>query len=192
MNQDSTIEYQLRQLENKKQLFISLDPDNSTCFAVNFRSTISAFLSKPHISIETILAGRHNTVVSSIKFNSPATKQPPPWVPTAVVSYIDKPGQEETMELKAPLSLRWHVQIGHLQCTWDLLYTPPSLHLKPDDSSVTLAMFTWGEHGNRTQNGQNVGQLRVFEEGKEFQIQILSTVSAVVAHWKSVGKFLIG
>jgi hypothetical protein len=191
-DRDSSLEYQLRQLEHSNQLFTSLDADDATCFAVCFRSTTAAMRSKPHISIEKVLAGREREVVSSIRFNPGPTKVP--WVPRAFVTYANEKRQE-TMQMKSPLSLKWHVLIGSTKCTWGLSYIPPSLVLNPrDDPKQILARFTYAGYGNRAQNGQVVGFLRIMENGggHAYQAQIMSTISAVIAHWKSAGKFLLG
>lgn len=186
----SLLEYQLQQLEHNNQLFISLDADNATCFAVCFRSTIAAMFSKPHMSIEKVLAGKESEVVASIRFNSTEM----PYVPRAFVTYADEERQE-TMQMISPLSLKWNVLIDGTKCTWGLSYVPPSLVLNPhDDPKQILARFTYAGYGNRAQNGQVVGFLRIMENerGHANQAQIMSTISAVVAHWKGAGKFLMG
>jgi hypothetical protein len=99
------LEYQLQQLEHNKQLFISLDANDATCFAVNFRSARAAWASRPHISTESISAGRKGEVVSTIQFN-PTVPTPDqwPWVPRALVTYVDDP-REEMIEMRAPMFL---------------------------------------------------------------------------------------
>lgn len=189
---DSSIEYQLQQLGHNNQLFISLDADDSTCFAVNFRSTIAAWCSKPHISIESVSAGRKSEVVSTIRFNP--TPSQIPWIPKALVTYAGD-SKERTMEMKAPLSLKWHVEINGTDCTWSLSYNLPSLILAPRNNPThILAVFTWGARGNRVRSGQEIGRLRMVENQREksYSTQVLSTAAAVVAHWKSAGKFLPG
>jgi hypothetical protein len=113
------------------------------------------------------------------------------WVPQASIAYPSSK-RDEKMQLKYPVSLKWHVLINNNNCTWGLSYIPPSLVLSPrDDPERVLAQFTYAGYGNQARNGQVVGFLRILENADE-QVEIMSTVSAVVAHWKGAGKFLTG
>ena len=100
--------------------------------------------------------------------------------------------------MRNPLSLNWDVKISGVECTWGLVYTPPSLILREKGHEKGVrAVFEYTGYGYRAPAGgrREVGRLRVMgmgDEGRRERVQIVSTLAVVMEHWKSVGKFLMG
>jgi len=96
------------------------------------------------------------------------------------------------------MSLNWDVKIDGVDCTWGLVYTPPSLILREGGNEKRVrAVFEFKGYGYRNKAGskQEVGSLKFIGErevGWQEQVQIVSTLAVVMEHWKSAGKFLMG
>jgi len=116
-----------------------------------------------------------------------------PWMPRAMLSYIDySTGERTESEMAAPNFADWKVLIGDKLFSWNLATRPTSLILLDRTSEAVAARFLYSRYGTDAVNGAEVGTLDVYsgygDEADGSTAWILATCQIAIMHWKGMGR----
>lgn len=182
------LQYDLKRLNRRKRVFVSLDSDETTCYEFETRSLKDAIFSKPDILIRQMHIAEPSELISSIEFPTNLDDSMT-WRPQISIEYNNE--DEENMKLRNPKALQWTANIDGLECIWDLSFNPFLLTLRSVDSKDVLAVFTSRGRWAKGPMG-DLGDLCILngDESDKGKKDIICTLAGVLVYWERAGKMV--